>query len=127
MDSLPRLGELLGPDEHRRDAVHIAIAPVAARHRLQPGQRVGLLVDGLGRPDAEWATARSDKTIGIVDPFLRAPVEEGQRFWLFLDPGTATGLRHVWSHPAFQAAAEARAADAQRELLRTLRGVGGPP
>jgi hypothetical protein len=46
-----------------------------------------------------------DQPIGVVDPFLVKPVEPGQRFWLFLYPGSITGLRHVWSHPAFAAVA----------------------
>lgn len=79
-----------------RDAVHVAVAPMTAGHVLWPGNDVGLGADGrvyLARDGVE--------PIGIVDPFLREQVQEGQRFWLCLYPNTITGLRHVWTHPAF--------------------------
>ncbi len=87
-----RLGQLPGEHE-RRDAIHIAIAPVIAAEMLQPGEHVGPLVTGrfCGVSDP----------IGIVDPFLSDPVEEGQTFWLLLYPGTITSLRHSWTHPYF--------------------------
>lgn len=76
-----------------RDAIHIAMAPVVAAERLQPGQHIGLLDDG--------RACASDKPIGIVDPFLVDAVLPGHRLWLFLYPGTVTSLRHDWTHPAF--------------------------
>jgi hypothetical protein len=96
MNYVPNLGEAPA-DDARRDAVHVAVAPVVAAQCLRPGQHVGLGQDGRAAEDAG--------PIGVVDPFLRAPVEEGQRFWLFLYPNTVTILRHVWTHPAFTARA----------------------
>jgi hypothetical protein len=89
----PNLGQLCA-DDARRDAIHIAVAPVVANETLNAGDHVGLTERGFGTLSEPW--------VGIVDPFLAAPVERGQRFWLFLYPNTITGLRHVWSHPAFK-------------------------
>lgn len=89
----PKLGQL-ATEADRRDAVHIAMAPVIASHNLLPGSRVKLDSNG----EAMWT---SIDPIGIVDPFLQEPVKQGDRFWLMLFPGTITGLRHTWSHPAF--------------------------
>lgn len=87
------IGNLLG-ESATRDAIHIAVAPMIATENLRPGQHVGL------SGDEEHAAAVKD-TIGIVDPYLRAPVKPGDRFFLFLYPNTVTGLRHQWQHPAF--------------------------
>jgi hypothetical protein len=102
MEQQPQLGQLIDNGERRRDAIHIAVAPVTAAERLAPGQHVGLI-----EPGNLELVGPSGTSIGVVDPFLTNDVEPGQRFWLLLYPGTITGLRHVWSHPAFTAAAAA--------------------
>ncbi len=76
-----------------RDAIHVAVAPVIAAHRLNPGTHVGLLPDGRASADAN--------PIGIIDPFLDGPVKRGQRCWLFLYQATVTGMKHHWQHPSF--------------------------
>lgn len=86
-----KLGEILNTEQHR-DAIHVAVAPVIAAEKLMPGEHVAV--------NSDYAEA-SDKPIGIVDPFLKVPVKKGQRFYVFLYPGTITSLRHEWIHPAF--------------------------
>lgn len=92
----PVLGRLITNGDRRRDAIHIAVAPVTAAGRLAPGQHVGFVTAG----DTETVGA-CETPIGIVDPFLPGDVLPGQRFWLFMYPNTVTSLRHVWTHPAF--------------------------
>lgn len=91
-DNVPNVGHLCG-DGAMRDAIHVCVTPATAGVRLAPGEHVGL-EDGRARPVSA--------NIGIVDPFLREDVQEGQAFWLFVYPGTVTSLRHVWLHPAFR-------------------------
>lgn len=86
-DAMETLGTII-PDGGGRDAIHVAVVPTVATERLAPGQHVGK--DGT-----------TNNPVGIVDPFLPGPVFKGERFWLLLYPRTITGLRHVWTHPAF--------------------------
>jgi hypothetical protein len=87
------LGQIITMPQ-QRDAIHIAVMPVTAGEAaLQPGQRVGLK-GHLAIPAQD-----ADAVLGIVDPFLRDPVQPRQRFWLFLLPNTITSLRHNWTHP----------------------------
>lgn len=97
MDPIKSIGKTLTAPE-QRDAIHIAIAPVEAAVALKPGQHVG--TDGHGR----IGTTRP--YIGVVDPYLRAPVKAGDKVWLFLYPGTITSLRHEWTHPDLKAPGE---------------------
>lgn len=97
MQYVPNLGETPAEDA-RRDAVHVAVAPVVAGEVLTPGARVALLDNGRAVPATPLL-----KAVGVVDPFLSACPLPGQRFWIFLFPNTVTSLRHVWTHPAFAA------------------------
>ena len=91
-----KLGELI-TSEQQRDAIHVAVCPAEAAEPLTPGTHVGFWDDGSGK-----VGRRCKNPIGIVDPFLNVRcVLPGQRFWMFLYPGTITSLRHDWTHPAF--------------------------
>jgi hypothetical protein len=98
MQHTPPIGSILQPHE-RRDAIHIAVAPVIAARALTPGQHIGLTADGK-------ASTEAGIKIGIVDPFLSRNVNAGERFFLFLYPQTVTSLRHEWTHPAFTSTEE---------------------
>jgi hypothetical protein len=94
------VGRILDKSEPR-DAIHIAVASVVAGERLRPGQHIGFQE---GNDDGETVVGwlhGNEKAIGIVDPFLPHQAEEGERFWMFLNPNTITSLRHNWTHPAF--------------------------
>lgn len=107
-----KLGNLIGPDA-RRDAVHIAIAPVIAAEKLQPGQHVGFVKQG----DSEHV-GDCEEPIGIVDPFLKRMVQRDERFYLCLYPNTTTSLRHEWSHTAFMPEPEREAFDMMKPRWR---------
>lgn len=94
-DTQKTIGEIHFGD-YERDAIHIAVAPVVAAHTLTPGEHVGLV-------GSNGAARFSPRHIGIVDPFLKDEVKGGQRFWLFLYPNTITSLKHLWTHPEFEA------------------------
>lgn len=91
-DALETLGTIIGASAGR-DAIHLAVEPVTAAQDLQPGEHVGIHIDG--------CVGRSPKPVGIVDPFLKEAVRHGQKFWLVVYPRQITSLRHVWSHPDF--------------------------
>lgn len=91
-----KFGQLIGPyDEMKRDAVHVPVAPAIAACELQPGQHVGFV------NDETLEVGNAIVTVGIVDPFLKAAIPKGQRFWLLLHPGSAMSLRHEWDNVEF--------------------------
>jgi hypothetical protein len=95
MNDKVKIGQILNENEGvERDAIHVAIAPVIAGCNLNPGDHVGFL--------GEVVIRKAETLIGIVDPFLMTKVREGEMFYLFLYPNTVTGMRHHWSHPAFE-------------------------
>lgn len=116
LDTLKSLGSVLPAGPQERDAVHVAVVSVEADGPLTPGQRVGLAFGNSGRVGevtGGW--------VGVVDPFLTRTVQRGERFWLFLYPGTITSLRHDWAHPAFPDVAAAAPAMSESEAyLRRL-------
>lgn len=106
------LGQLPSEDASR-DAIHIAIAPVVAGDILLPGEHIGFLSNGR-------VSGSAQVKIGVVDPFLKKPVPIGQRCFLLLYPGTATGLRHHWEHPAFESKPEPEPAP-DTEVMKARR------
>jgi hypothetical protein len=99
-DAVATMGGVLPDDASGRDAVHVAVFSAISGVRLFPGQDVGAVSDGEGGDVAVGPLGVP--LIGIVDPFLKAPVIPGERFWVFLYPRTITALSHRWSHPAFE-------------------------
>lgn len=98
-DVLKTIGKVI-TEQVKRDAVHIAIAPVVAGMFLRAGARVRLAPATLN----VIIEAFPEDAIGIVDPFLSHGVDMDNLCWLFLFPGSVTSLRHEWTHPAFAAA-----------------------
>lgn len=92
-----KLGELIPNQEKaKRDATHVAVAPVTAAETISPGHPVYLTSNGEIR-GCSWY----DNPVGIVDPFLKEDVHADQSCWLLIMPGTITTLVHYWEHPSF--------------------------
>lgn len=85
------LGKII-KTEQQRDAVHIAVVPIEAGVSLEPGRPIKVV-------GGKAFDALHGEHIGVVDPFLGETVRKGEKFWLFLNPGSITSLRHVWTHP----------------------------
>lgn len=103
-DAVATMGGILPDDAGGRDAVHVAVFSAIAETRVYPGEGVAVLERGERDTKVMLSRAEIDKSVGIVDPFIRGAVEAGARFWVYLYPRTITALSHRWSHPAFEGA-----------------------
>lgn len=116
-EALDSLGMKIGPGQ-QPDAIHLAVMPAEAAHEMLPGEPVGL---------EEGKASLSAKHIGIVDPFLTDPVQEGEHFWLVINPRTITSLRHVWTHPDIESdEAEDQKARSEQWLRNFINGADCP-
>lgn len=117
----PQLGVLVD-SLTERDAIHVAIMAVKAGCALHPGQHVGFIREDSAR-EVGPATGRDVKAIGIIDPFLKAPVPSGAWCYLVLYPNTITSLRHDWEHPDVDAKQMQVATDALSGRAKAIEGV----
>lgn len=85
----PNLGQI-PPTEGERDAVHVSVIAMVAGSTLRPSELVGV---------HNGMAVKTNKPIGLVDPFRPGEVQHGSLFWMFMLPGTVSDLRHEWSHP----------------------------
>jgi hypothetical protein len=103
-DAVATMGATLPDDVGGRDAVHVAVFSAVCASKVFPGQDIA--INSHGERDATVTPGASD-CVAIVDPFLRAAVPPGERFWAYLYPRTITALSHRWSHPAFEGRTDA--------------------
>lgn len=84
----------------RRDCAHSPLLPVTAEVALVRAQKVvlrGIICPKTGYPVVE--PAETAIFFGVVDPFLDEEIRPGDCFYVMVQPGTVTSLRHVWTHP----------------------------
>jgi len=104
-DAVATMGNVLPDDAGGRDAVHVAVFSAICPMQLFPSQHLSV-VDPEPNPKGDIVVSGAEGSgprIGIVDPFLSAPVPPHTRFWAYLYPRTITALAHRWSHPSFEA------------------------
>jgi hypothetical protein len=120
MDPLKTIGKKLKGGEPR-DCIHIAVLQVeVGEDYLGPGDKVNFIYGSkaiVKRADPVYGL----KHIGIIDPFLGGDgkyrgLKKGDKVWMFLNPGSITGLRHDWSHPEIDA--EVKVVNEHEDWLR---------
>ncbi len=114
-DATATMGTVLMPGTMGKDAVHVAVVACEASTNLEVGAAVAISHRDADAPLAFIANRKD--SIGIVDPFIDDRfIKAGQRFWLYLFPRTITGLRHVWTHPAFDGVSDGSYASPSQRL-----------
>lgn len=113
-DALDSLGKSYIPSESKRDAVHIALAPVIPNEDMEPGARVVFVKSGdtVNVKRAE----KGARPVGVIDPFLEQKASKGWHCWMLLMPKSIVGLRHEWAHPAFGGTSESQSEAWLREM-----------
>lgn len=97
----PTLGKLI-TDRVGRDAVHVPVFPAVCDVPVGPGTKLRILGPReLGGWLVGWLHADDATYDAVVDPFLTGKVPAGQAFYAVIPPNRVTGLRHVYTHPAF--------------------------
>lgn len=98
-DAIETLGRDYLSDDAKKDAVHVAVAPVIPNADMEPGTKVVFV-----KPGDTANVRRADKgelPVGVIDPFKLSRAMKGWHCWMLLMPRSIVGLRHEWSHPAF--------------------------
>lgn len=104
-----------------RDAIHVAIVAVQAGEWLNPGEKVTML-------QGRAYIAQAQRALGVVDPFLSEGVGRLDWFYLFLNPGSITSLRHEWTHPAFAAEVKVESHQSDNmDFFVRIAGILGKP
>lgn len=113
-DAIETLGRDYLAGEAKRDAVHVAVAPVVPNEDMQPGTKVVFLKSG---DTVNVRKAEKDELpVGVIDPFKLNRAMKGWHCWMLLMPRSIVGLRHEWQHPAFNGTTE----DQSEAWLRAL-------
>ena len=81
MDNAKTIGKIVG-HTGVRDAIHVPNISALAKTNIAPGSPVK--IDAELR--AEMASSR--EAVGVADPYLREPVQEGVYFWVLIRPGS---------------------------------------
>lgn len=97
----PELGKLIDKPVGR-DAVHAPVFPAVCNGSLNPGDKLRI-IRGKRVGDnyaVGWLPPTNKEYDAVVDPFLTDAIPPGASFYAVLRPGSVTGLRHVYTHPA---------------------------
>lgn len=87
-------------DRLPKDAVHIPVVQVYTLDELFPGDQVYFNSHECVSKYKPGFTSDYFKPVGIVDPFLPKdkPVPHAKWFWVLMNPGLVTKLKHDWEH-----------------------------